>query len=249
MARTQQALKQIVEERFLKILENSFGKNLVSVTLYGSYVGSGYVAGVSDINVLILLEASAPEQIELLGMKAHGLIRKYRITPLILTREEFLGSADVFPMEYMDIKERHRTIHGSDQTDRLELNAGNLRHQLEDRLRGNLASLRQLATASRGKSRRIRVYLKNSYGSLGALFRGLLRAKNVQPVPVDSDRVIDEVGKLYEISTEPFTGLVALRKGGSIDPRQLLFGLLSSLESLISRVDTLKVHPQPERNR
>jgi predicted nucleotidyltransferase len=241
MGKTHESLKKIVEESFLKIIQESFRDNLYSVILYGSYVSGSYVSGLSDINMLLLLSAPASEQVEQFGKNSHRLMRKYRITPIILTIAEFEGSADVFPMEYMDIKERYRVIHGTDATQTLTFTLKNLRHQLEDRLRGNLASLRQLLTASRGRERQIGAYLKNSYGSLGTLFRSLLRIKKIQPVPVESEELLGRVGELFGIDTDPFKKLISFRNGEKAAPKQILFGLISSLEALTSRIDTLKV--------
>jgi hypothetical protein len=241
MARRQETLKKIVEESFLQTIEGTFGNNLASVMLYGSYVGAHFVAGVSDVNILVLLNEPRPDQIEQLGVRGHRLMRKYRITPLILTKSEFINSADVFPMEYMDVKERNRVLFGSYDTKNLQLSLKNLRHQLEERLRGNLASLRQLITASRGRSRTIRTYLKNWYGSLGALFRALLRVKEISPLPVESEEVIDKVQRVFDVDTESFKKVLLLRRGEKVEARKLLFGLVSSLESLISKVDTLRL--------
>jgi predicted nucleotidyltransferase len=239
MAKKEGALDKIVEETFLETVKSTFEDNLISVAIYGSYVSGNFAPGVSDINILILLEKPMAEQIEKLGKATLRIIRKYKITPLILTKKEFISSADVFPMEYYDIKDRHKILYGEDETKDLSLTRKNLRHQLEDRLRGNVASLRQLIIASRGKSRVLKVYLKNWYGSLGALFRGLLRLKEISPVPSESKDVIKKINEVFKLDNEPFLNLLALRKGEKIDPRQLVVGLVASLENLITIVDKM----------
>jgi predicted nucleotidyltransferase len=232
--------KKTFEESFLLSLKDCFGENLLSVMLYGSYVSGNFVKGVSDINTLIILEKPNPEQMEEMGRKTHRMIKRHRITPLILTREEFNNSADVFPMEYFDIKDRKRVIHGEDETKSLTLTMKNLRHQIEDRLRGEIASLRQLIIASRGRPRVLRHLLKVWSGSLYTVFRGLLRLKGAGPIPVESSDVLKKVNETFKIETSPFTEINKLRSGVKVDPKPLTQNLLGKLEELIRVVDKMK---------
>jgi len=79
MAKKATSYKKAVEDSFLEILKDIFRENLVSVSLYGSAAGGNFVEGVSDLNVLILLEKPDPEQIEKLGIKAHKIIKKFNL--------------------------------------------------------------------------------------------------------------------------------------------------------------------------
>ena len=239
MAKKKEKIKKIVEKSFLDILKNTFEKNLVSVTLYGSYVTENFVEGVSDINILVLLDTPSPQSIVVLGKAAHKLMRRYKITPLILSKTEFMNSADVFPMEYLDIQEWHSVLYGEDETKSLTLTRKNLRHQLEDRLRGNVASLRQLIIASRGKERILGRFLKNWYGSLNALYKGLLRLKEVTAIPSHSKDLIKKINELFQVDVKPFLQLIEFRKGEKVNPRNLVYNLVTTLEKLIAEVDKI----------
>jgi predicted nucleotidyltransferase len=235
----QDALRKGVETSFLNALRDCFGDNLVSVMIYGSYVGADFVPRVSDVNILVLLEKSDAGQIRKLGARAHRAMRKYRITPLILTRTEFRNSADVFPMEYMDIAERNRVLFGEDETKSLALKKKNLRHQLEERLRGSVASLRQVLVASRGRKRILRHNLKILYGSLKAVFKGLLRMRGIGEIPADGREVIEKVAATFSIKGEPFQHLRELRWGGKQDTSQPAEEVLASLQELVSLIDKM----------
>jgi predicted nucleotidyltransferase len=151
----------VIENTFLEMLKTIFGKNLVMASIYGSSVSGNFVEGVSDVNILILLDKPDAGQLETFGRDVYRTMRRYKITPLILSKTEFMNSADVFPMEYLDIMDRKKILFGEDITEQLSLSLKNLRHQLEDRLRGAVASLRQAVVASRGKERILRKWLKN----------------------------------------------------------------------------------------
>lgn len=241
MAKKISAVRTVVEESFLEVLKNSFESNLVSAAIYGSYVSGNFVEGVSDINILILLEKPDADQIEKLGINAHKMIKRYKITPLILSKTEFINSADVFPMEYFDIRDRKKILYGEDETKTLSLTQKNLRHQLEDRLRGNIASLRQLIIASHGKEKILGNFLKNWYGSLNALFKGLLRLKKITPVPSQSEDIIKKINEVFRLDVAPFLDLIRFRRGEKINPKKLTYDIVSSLETLISTVDKMEL--------
>ncbi|HUT66799.1 MAG TPA: nucleotidyltransferase domain-containing protein [Spirochaetota bacterium] len=228
-------------QSFPDLLKSSFGENLLSVMLYGSYVRGGFVKKVSDINVLIIVQEPDPAQLEAFGRSARRIMRRNRITPLILTRQEFNNSADVFPMEYFDIRDRNRVIHGVDETESLSLTIKNLRHQIEDRLRGEIASLRQLLIVARGRKRVLRQYLKLWAGSLNTVFRGLLRLKRTEPIPADHGDILAKIKQTFDIDTSPFNKLNRMRGGQKLEPVPLSHALLQGLGELIRIVDKMNL--------
>jgi predicted nucleotidyltransferase len=233
------SVKAHVEGPFLDLIKTAFKDNLCSVLIYGSYVSGNFVEGVSDVNILILLEKSLSEQIENFGVIANKTIKSYKITPLIMTKAEFQNSADVFPMEYYDIKERNKVIYGEDETRTLTLTKKNLRHQLEDRLRGNVASLRQIIIASHGKDKILGNYLKNLFGSLNALFKGLLRLKEIRVESESIEETIEKIGNEFQLDTKPFSDFISFRKGEMDKPKTLARNMAVSLEKLVTIVDKM----------
>jgi len=234
-------LQKLVEKDLVDRLKEVFGKNLSSVMVYGSYVSGNFMRGVSDINILILLKESNFEQLKNIGRKNKKLFMKYRITPLILTEEGFINSSDVFPMEYFDIKDRHRVIFGEDKTVSITLTRKNLRHQLEDRLRGNIVSLRQLVVQSGGSKRIISRSIKNLAGPLNALFRGVLRLTEGITLPSDSEEILKKLNEVTAIDTGPFMDLHKFRKGQKFESLDLTSRVISTLENLIDYVDRVSI--------
>ncbi len=236
MATEDTSIDQALRER----LESIFTTTLDSITLYGSYVRGTWRRGSSDINVLILLTEPAPELIRQFGTSARGFLTRERITPLILTRREFITSADVFPMEYADIVDAHRTIAGTDPTGELDLQNHNLRHQLEHQLRGTLVALRQMNLASRGRRRALRRELLEWFGPLAAVFRGLIRLAGESKIPGETEEMIRTVGRLYDLDTTPFITLLKLRDDRGADTLELSDHLDRRLSELAQKVDFLR---------
>ena len=103
-----------VEKDFVMQAKTAFGDNLKSIILYGSILTENYNPLSSDINLLIILNQADPERIIVLGKYAAKTLQSNSITPTILSHNEFISSADIFPMEYFDIKELHKTLYGDD---------------------------------------------------------------------------------------------------------------------------------------
>jgi predicted nucleotidyltransferase len=234
------AIKRAIEEDFVNILKDSLGDNLYSVVVYGSYATTGFRPGVSDVNVLILSEESAARSLKSLSKRAHRLMRRRRITPLLLTRGEFLTSADVFPMEYMDMQARHSVLYGPDPTGELTFSQDNLRHQLEHQLRGSLVSLRQLVLSAKGSGRLLGRYLKRWYGSIGAIFRGVLRLSGTTELPQTPEELVRQMNDSLGLEAGPFLTLLGYRSGERTDPNALATELLIRLESLVAIVDAFE---------
>ena len=241
MAKTLESLKKKIEEGFLQTVKDVFGTNLLSVMAYGSYAGGDFVPGVSDVNLLIVLEKPDTQQIRLLGKRTRTPMKKLRITPLIMTRTEFINSADVFPMEYLDISEKNRVLFGTDETEALSISKNNLRHEIEERLRGNINSIRQMIIAAGARTRIEAGALKGFFGPLKALFTALLRLKGKKETPREGTELVKSVADEFGIDTSALERLLELRGGKKHDPARLAVDVLATLEDLARIIDTMNV--------
>ncbi len=232
-----------IEKKFVDIAKECFKTDLYAILLYGSAARGMYREGVSDINLLILYKQATPLQLAQFGKEAGPLIRKRRITPLLMSREEFLHSADVFPLEYMDIRNAHRVLFGPDETKTLDLTLKNLRHQTEERLRGGLNQLRQILVASEGKSRLLSSYLRSWSGISNAMCRALLILRGKDPHITDPELLVQSLETEYQLPQGIFSAFERFRRGEKMDPMELAGSLLGSFERLARTVDSLPEEP------
>lgn len=184
----------IVLKRFVDDLAGLYGKDLVSVVLYGSAVAGDYVEGQSNINCLVVLRTVTPESLRL-STKALGRWRRDRIvTPLFLDPAYIKTACDVFPIEFFDIKERHRILHGEDFLQNLTLSAARVAAQCEQEIKAKVLRLRQLYLEHGDSPRDLRKLLVESIGSFLVLFRALLRSRDVRP-PFDPEAILAELNE------------------------------------------------------
>jgi len=125
--------KQISE--FVTRLQQAAGANLVSVILYGSAVSGGYDPEFSNLNlVCVLQDASFPKLLALASV-VESWMKQGRHAPLLIAKNELERSADVFAIEWMDMREKHRVLFGPDVIAPLEIPMQLHRVQLEYELR------------------------------------------------------------------------------------------------------------------
>lgn len=231
------SIQQIVQEEFLPLVQDVFGERLRSVVLYGSGADGSYRPGVSDVNVLILLDEPQPELLERLAKEGHRKMKKRRITPMVVSEEEYRRGTDVFPMEYLDIRDRHITLYGSDVTGELEFSETHLRQQLEQQLRGSLFSLRQLVLSGRGRTRLLKKELPRWYGTLQVLFKGLLRLVEPEKQIRSGEAALPILADRFSFDPTPFEELLALRDGKKLEVQPLSHRLILELAKLVRGVD------------
>lgn len=109
VATWQQLLDDAVEA-----LRVALGNNLFSVVLYGSAARGDFVPGVSDLNLLIVLNESSPLAHESL---AQVLRSRPNVEPFAISRLELLRTVRAFPGKFGAIRRTGRTVFGADVLD------------------------------------------------------------------------------------------------------------------------------------
>lgn len=92
-------------------LRSALGSNLYSVVLYGSAARGDFVPGVSDLNLLIVLNESNPPAHEAL---ARGLRSRPKVEPFAIGRPGLARTARTFPAKFAAIRRTGRTVFGPD---------------------------------------------------------------------------------------------------------------------------------------
>ncbi len=247
MPTTRDRTAHAIEHELVALCQSTFGDTLESVIVYGSFLRETFRPGSSDVNVLIVVKEGHEASLRELGRVGRRLMRKHRITPLVLTHREFMGSADVFPMEYFDIAQTHKALYGPDVAADVTISRSNLRHEIEHQLRGNLLALRQLAIAAghRRPFRKVllRRRLEEWSGSISAILRAILRLHDVTPIPANPEELVRSVNQALGLDAGPILQLVSRRVGDYPDTVTLVDALLERLAKLVEIVD---VHHEPD---
>lgn len=132
---TDQAIPAKQMEEFVGRMRPAAGANLQSVILYGSAAGGEFHPEFSNVNLLCVLGEISFASLRAVAPVAEWWTRNHHPVPLILTKEELVRSADVFSIELLDMKLRHRVLFGEDVLSGLSIPMQLHRAQLEYELR------------------------------------------------------------------------------------------------------------------
>ena len=226
-------------------LGNAFGDTLRAVVLYGSAASGEAVPGRSDQNVLLVADRLSMATLRVLGQTMRAWQEAGNPPVLCLTTEEWLGSVDIFPMEYADILERHRVLQGTLPLDGVRVSLVDLRLQVEQEAMGKLLRLRRAVMTAGTDAERQRELLRASLSALLVIFRGVLRLQGVEP-PRDAVQVIRAVAAACAFDAGPFLTVVALRAGTSLDAEatdRALRGYLHGMEALVGWLNVYSPSP------
>ncbi len=224
-------------------LRRAHGDALECVVLYGSAAVEEQVAGRSDLNVLVIVRTLSLETLRALGQTVRAWGEAGNPPPLTLTRAEWDRSADIFPMEYADILERHRVLHGVAPFAGIRVDAGHLRLELEFEAMGKLLRLRQAVMAAGTDPARQAELLAASFGTLLVIFRALLRLHGERP-PRDRLAVVRAAAVHAGFDPAAFervAGLVAGTPIPAADTPAVLSAYVSAMEQVVAHLD--RFHP------
>ena len=226
---------------WLGTIRAALGPEFLAAFLTGSVLTQGFDRKHSRINVLVVARAL---EIPTLDAVHDALTATSEFDPLFLTRTQIVKSLDSFPIEWMEIKERHLLIEGEEIFDALEVPARYLRLQCEHELRGRQIQLRQTYLLSSRAPADLARVLKSGASSFATLFRTLLRLRGESP-PADNTRVIERVSDLFQLDAQGLLGAHLVRYSArDYKPDEMLAiyqRFLTQVERLVIAIDQLPV--------
>src|SRR3954469_842139 len=221
-------------------LRAAYGAELRAVVLYGSAAAGEHIANRSDYNVLVIVDTLALVRLRAAASVARAWGEAGNPAPLTLTTSEWRGSADIFPMEYADILERHKVLYGTPPFDGIRVDKRDLRLQLEQEAMGKLIKLRQGTLASGNDGARQVELLGASASAIMIIFRAFLRLQGAV-APKDNVALTQEVARVAAFDAEPFKRVVGHVRGeqaiSANDAGGVLSGYLRGMEQLVGYLD------------
>jgi predicted nucleotidyltransferase len=194
--------------QFTTELAELYGENLRSVLVYGSVVRGEAVEGVSDINLLILLDRIPVSALAAGSEIGRRWVREGGILPLMLRWEDRWRLTDVFPIEVADVMDHRTVLHGEDPLPGLRINRVALRHQTEHELRARLHRLRADLLIAAPDPLYVGALLTSGLPRFGAYLRAILRLDG-REVPTPTPDVVRAAAPV--IGAEPDGMLEAWR--------------------------------------
>lgn len=232
-------------DAFIDDLRATHGGNLASVILYGSAATGDFVRKQSDYNLLIALHKITPKDLRAAQAPMREWSKLGHPIPVYFTVAELETAADVFPIEFHQMKRARKVLYGTDVLANLEISDEFLRHQTEYELRSKLIQLRRRYIPVSASAEGLRNLMTESLSSFSALFRAVLLVHGFEP-PTAKREVVEAMVRRLKISGEPFEKILDIRENNSSNKldetaaNQLFTDYLREIETVIEAVDRLE---------
>ena len=219
-------------------LTRELGDRLRSVVLYGSAARGDYQERTSDLNLLLVLNDLDAAALDALAAPLARWRRRGQPLPRLFTAELIAASADVFPIEFLDLQRHRVVVTGDDPLAGVEIRRDHLRLQCERELREKLMRLREGYLEAGGRPKELKRLLTGSYTTFLALFRGCLHLLGGE-VPVHNEEVVEAFCARAGLDPLPFREIDRLKRGGpgGPGPAELFARYYDEIRKAVRRVD------------
>jgi predicted nucleotidyltransferase len=201
-------------DEFVQKLKAAAGDNLKAVILYGSAATEEFHTKHSDLNILCLVDQADAAHLEALHNPVEWWIRRDQRPPLVFTLDELHRSADIFTIELLDMKSRHRVLYGENVLADISVPLHYHSIQVERELRTDWLRLRQAILAVPKKPKAYLELMVSSFSAFAALFRHALIALGEAP-PETKRETIERIAKFAGADSAGFQAILRLREGKS----------------------------------
>jgi hypothetical protein len=212
-------------------LQNIFGARLHALVAYGE-------PDASPAPSLALVQSISADDLAACAARASAWHRAGCATPLLLTRDEFAGSLDAFPIEYGAILDTHRVLHGADPFTGLTIRDEDLRRATEVQVKSLLVHLREDYIECRGRAADVTALVGDSAPAFAQLLRRLARLDDV--VCTTSAEIANYACGRPGLDARVVGDVLALARNASasgVDAVKLYPQYLAAVESLWRFVD------------
>jgi hypothetical protein len=199
---------QTALDQTLKILRDKLGENLYSCILYGSSVRGNVIPGVSDINLMVVLNESTPQAHQVV---AQAIQNKVTIEPFVLGRDGIERSIQAFAIKFRSIARNYQVLHGVDLLAGLTVDETLLHFLCEQALRNLRLRLVHHFVTIGSDRKHYSHYLRNIVPSIFTDLSEVLRFSGSE-IPKELSERIPLMESRFNIDGAILRDLLSLRK-------------------------------------
>jgi hypothetical protein len=230
-------------EKYLTQLQKEWHADLEGALLFGSAARGDFIAGRSNINILVIVRHLSVDVLQRAG-RLHRQWGKHQIVaPLMMTEEELLRSRHLFPLEYLQMQDHHVLLIGRDPFGTEQIEGRQLGWQCEQELMANLLRLRQRFVEGEGRAEAIRALLILSITAVLPCLRGLLRVSGQTSKGRDA-QILERLPQALQFESTVLLEMLQMKRGmnspGSLEWTKVYERYLQNLETLCQRVQTVR---------
>lgn len=207
--------RQLADD-FVRDLTAALGDRLGAALLFGSAARGEWLEGISDVNVLVLVDRIDTTLLAAASPAAQSAVGR-GVTPLLMEYDEWNRAGDVFCIELADMRDASITLSGDDPVAGTDSPPASLRLQAERELRAKLLHLHAGMLLAADDRARLGQLLLHALPSFTTYLRAALRLAD-RPVPRATADVIAAGCALVGADPAAFSTVLAARPAGRLEP-------------------------------
>jgi hypothetical protein len=212
-------------------LQHIFGDRLQAVVAYGR-------PDADPAPCLALVRAITAADLDECAARVGAWHRAGCATPLLLTRDEFAGSLDAFPIEYGEIMESHRLVFGVDPFIGLTIKTEDLRRECETLVKSHLVHLRENYVECRGRQSEVAALVAEAAPAFALILRRLAR---LDGAPADTNTELSAyAARRPGLDARVVGDVLAMARpdASGVDAIRIYPGYLAAVEQLRRFIDS-----------
>ncbi len=219
----------------LNDLQRIFGDRLQAFVAYGH-------ANAAPSPSVALVSSLTADDLAACAARAAAWHRAGSATPLLLTKDEFAGSLDAFPVEYGEIIDTHQLLFGIDPFAGLSIRPEDLRRACEVQVKGHLLHMREDYVECGGRPSAVASLVTDSAPAFALLLRRLARLDgHAAATNVDLGTYAERRPRLDPRVVGDVLALAGGTSSSGVDPSRLFPGYLAAVEQLSHFIDSWKL--------
>lgn len=232
-----------VLDRFTAGLKEIYDDGLVSVVLYGSAASGEFADKHSNLNILVVLKDASILSLA----RCADLVNRTEfkaINPIFMTESYIAESLDVFPIEFLDMKDNYRVLSGTDPLNGVSVDVRNLRFQCEHEIKAKIVILKQsYVKMGRDEAAKAGVLYKSVTSAIHIL-RNAIRIKGIA-APYDKAGALRVIAKEFGLDVAGWQKILDARSGrarlGRDETEALFASFVADLEKAAALIDRVLI--------
>lgn len=200
-------------------------------------------------NLVALVQYHTGDETRLLAVCNHidfttlRSIKPLEEVPLVMTHEELTDGVDVFPIEFLNIKQHYEVLHGKDCLADITISKKHLRQQLEFEFRSKLIHLREEYLHFKGKD--LEHLILAAVPTLIPILGAMIHLKDLRNDWTDAEELFRIVADGYGIDTRFLEDIYGIRQKTakmSKDKEQYIENMIRILSDIGEIIDEIEVN-------
>lgn len=230
-------------EKIIAQVRKGWPSDFDGLVLYGSAARGDFIAGRSNINLLVVVRGVSVDFMQGMG-RLHRQWGKHQIVaPLVMTKDDLGRSGRLFPLEFLQMTQNHVVLAGQDPFSEFSLDPVRLGWQCEQELMANLLRLRQRFIEGEARVEAIHALLLLSITAVLPCIRGLLHGLG-QPSKGRDIEILEGLPRTVQFDPTIFLEILSIKRGlsspGSLEWLKVYDRYLLNLEHFLKRVEEIR---------